>query len=76
MNVYYLKGLSTRKTTYFSMSSRLSSLIKNFNRKNVEASTEITTKTVDGITVKKLKKKWTNILGMTVETNIENTNES
>ena len=76
MNVYYLKGLSTRKTTYFSMSPRLSSLIKNFNKKTEEISTEITTQTVDGITVKKLKKKWTNILGMTIETNIANADES
>ncbi|MDD3303826.1 MAG: hypothetical protein PHP54_02820 [Clostridia bacterium] len=75
-HVYYLKGLNTRKTSYFSMTSRLSSLIKTFNRKTTALSTQVTTQMVEGITVKKINKKWTNVLGVTVETYISDTSES
>ncbi len=69
MTVYYLKGETIRGETYFSLSSKISNYAQNVVTNNGNLSGEgIIAQTVGSITVTKLKKTWTNKMGITVST--------
>lgn len=73
MHVYYLKGVLAKKTMYFSLSSKISSVKRitgteaGVNRVRM-ASTVVDT--VSGITVRKTEKTWTNQINLSVDTYI------
>ncbi len=73
MNVYYLKGLSTRSKVYFSLIREISNVTK-INKGDI---TNINTDVVSsyGITVRKENKTWTNKPNFLVEASLENGEE-
>ncbi|MEG2348428.1 MAG: hypothetical protein RSB67_02125 [Clostridia bacterium] len=74
MNVYYLKGIKVNKNKYFSFTSKISDITK-LNQTNTLSDSSTTVQTVNGITVRKLNKKWTNSLDLTIDSYIEDGEE-
>lgn len=69
LNVYYLAGISADATNYFSL-GRLTSLNNVGNDENFDDSSNVKIQTVNGITVKKQVKTWTNNANILIQTNI------
>ena len=65
MNVYYLAGVKAKNNTYYSLSTRLTDVVKVVNEP--PQYTNIEEQSAYGVTVKKLKKTWTNTLNMSIE---------
>ncbi len=69
MNVYYLKGVKAKKNIYFSLSSKLTNRVK--IERNMEYKDNSTTiQSIEGLTVKKINKSWTNSMGIYVIANL------
>lgn len=79
MNVYYLQGLSAKNTVYFSLSSKISRVVK---VSDITTYTETKATTfglrrmidvggVQDVTVKREVKTWTNKLNLLIEANME-----
>ena len=69
MNIYYLKGVKLKKHTYYSLSKDLINMTKLDLDKTNDTSVS-TLESNAGMSVKRQNKKWTNKLGITVQTNI------
>ncbi len=69
MNIYYLKGNVIKKKAYYSLTSDLIKMSKIEVSKTDDTSVS-TVQTSAGMTVKRLNKKWSNSLDLTVQTNI------
>ncbi len=65
MNIYYVKGVEVKSETYFSLSSKIIKFVKNVeNTSDDTSNTDVIT--AGSLTVKKLKKDWTNKLAFTL----------
>ena len=71
MNVYYLDGVAAKNTKFFSVTSRVTTLVKISRPKEESLNGETTVTQSAGITVKREKKEWTNKVNMSIETNLE-----
>ena len=71
MNVYYLDGVAAKNTKFFSVTSRVTTLVKVSRPKEESLNGETTVTQSAGITVKREKKEWTNKVNMSIETNLE-----
>ena len=71
MNVYYLDGVAAKNTKFFSITSRVTTLVKISRPKEESLNGETTVTQSAGITVKREKKEWTNKVNMSIETNLE-----
>ena len=69
MNVYYLAGVKAKNNTYYSLSTRLTDVVKVVNEPPQYTNTE--EQSAYGVTVKKLKKAWTNTLNMSIEAQMD-----
>ena len=69
MNVYYLAGVKAKNNTYYSLSTRLTDVVKVVNAPPQYTNTE--EQSAYGVTVKKLKKTWTNTLNMSIEAQMD-----
>ena len=69
MNVYYLAGVKAKNNTYYSLSTRLTDVVKVVNAPPQYTNTEV--QSAYGVTVKKLKKAWTNTLNMSIEAQMD-----
>lgn len=70
-NIYYIKGINVKKTMYFSLSSKLTNKVK-VNNNTVNSDTNLTSiQTIDGLTIKKMTKTWTNNIGIYVQANLQ-----
>ena len=69
MNVYYLAGVKAKNNTYYSLSTRLTDVVKVVNEP--PQYTNIVEQSAYGVTVKKLKKTWTNTLNMSIEAQMD-----
>ena len=67
MNVYYLKGLKVNRNTYFSLSSKLTNKVNIQQEMAYSDNNSTSVQSVEGLTVKKIYKNWTNVLGLNVE---------
>lgn len=70
MNVYYLKGEKVNRKMYFSLSSKLTKKVKIDQDMTYSNENTTTVQSIDGLTVKKLNKGWTNTLGIYVQANL------
>lgn len=69
-NIYYLKGINVKKQMYFSLSAKLTNKVKiNGNTVN-EDSNQTSIQSIDGLTIKKITKGWTNNIGIYVQANL------
>ena len=66
MKVYYLKGLEVRNEVYFSLSSKIIKYARNQVEATVTQEYDSDILTVGSITAKKLRKNWTNKMGVTL----------
>ena len=73
LHVYSLKGMEAKGNTYYSISDRISggSVIRNSEVQNVESSVSISES--NGIKITKKNGKWSNKLGITINTYMEST---
>lgn len=70
MRLYYLEGLRAKNTIFFSLTSKITSLTKIVVKETVEnGNTSITTS--NGIIIRKQNNKWTNKLGLIIESNMD-----
>lgn len=67
MNVYYLKGLKVNRNTYFSLSSKLTNKVNIQQEMAYSDNNSTSVQSIEGLTVKKIYKNWTNVLGLNVE---------
>lgn len=69
MNVYYIKGIDVKGINYFSLSSKITDKVKIQNNSIYESENGAVVQSIEGITVKKLTKNWTNSMGISVNVN-------
>lgn len=69
MKIYYLAGVKAKNNTYYSLSTRLTDVVKIVDEPAKYTDNEIYS--AYGITVKKLKKAWTNSLNLNIEAQME-----
>lgn len=75
MNIYYIKGLKAKNDIYFSLSSKLTNRVKLNNDMTYKDDNTTSVQSIDGLTVKKITKGWTNTLGIYVQANLEDDEE-
>lgn len=75
MNVYYIKGLKVKKDTYFSLSSKLTNRVKLDKDMTYKSDNTTSIQSIDGLTVKKMTKNWTNSMGIYVQANLKTDEE-
>ena len=75
MNIYYIKGLKAKNDIYFSLSSKLTNRVKLNNDMTYKDDNTTSLQSIDGLTVKKITKGWTNTLGIYVQANLEDDEE-
>lgn len=75
MNVYYLKGEKVNRKMYFSLSSKLTKKVKIDHDMTYSNDNTTTVQSIDGLTVKKINKGWTNTLGIYVQANLSSDEE-
>lgn len=70
MNVYYIEGVEVKGINYFSLSSKLTDKVKIQKNTIYDSGNDVVVQTVEGLTVKKLTKNWTNSMGISVSVNM------
>ncbi|MDD3303827.1 MAG: hypothetical protein PHP54_02825 [Clostridia bacterium] len=65
MQIYYIAGVKAKSNTYYSLSTRLTDVVKVVNAPTEYPDNDI--QSAYGMTVKKLKKVWTNTLNISIE---------
>ncbi|MBQ9013665.1 MAG: hypothetical protein IJ094_08970 [Bacilli bacterium] len=75
MNIYYLKGEKVKRNMYFSLSSKLTKKVKIDQDMTYSSDNTTTVQSIDGLTVKKINKGWTNTLGIYVQANLASDEE-
>ncbi len=75
MNVYYVKGLKIKHEIYFSLSSKLTNKVKIDKNMSYQGDGSTSVQTIDGLTVKKSVKGWTNNINIFVQANLKSSEE-
>lgn len=75
MNIYYIDGIKVKNEKYFSLSSKLTNKVKINNNMAYKNDNKTLTQSIDGITVKKITKGWTNNIGIYVQANLKSGEE-
>lgn len=74
LNVYYLQGIVDKSTWYFSLTSKLINKVNIQNTNNMSG-TNVSVQSIQGLTVKRINKEWTNKLDITIEAYLEQDEE-
>ena len=70
MNIYYIKGVKAKKDIYFSLSSKLTNRVKLNKDMAYKSDSTTSIQSIEGLTVKKMTKSWTNSMGIYVQANL------
>lgn len=70
MNIYYIKGEEVKGINYFSLSSKITDKVKIQKNTTYDSQNDVVIQSIEGLTVKKLTKNWTNSMGISVNVNI------
>ena len=70
MNIYYIKGVKAKKDIYFSLSSKLTNRVKLDKDMAYKSDSTTSIQSIDGLTIKKMTKSWTNSMGIYVQANL------
>ncbi|MEG2645619.1 MAG: hypothetical protein RSA08_01125 [Clostridia bacterium] len=74
MNIYYLKGVKAKGTTYFSLTKNLSKII-NIKEPELQEVAPVIIKNLPGVTIKKKVKVWSNTFGISISAYLNVTDE-
>lgn len=75
MNIYYVKGVKAKDDIYFSLSSKLTNRVKLDEDMTYKSDNSTTVQSIEGLTVKKITKGWTNSIGIYVQANLDSDEE-